>query len=183
VTLEELVSEMKTEFPDFSIVKKSDSKFMKLLGTLLTIITFGSNRSFMTDFITTIGRTVYVPPAWDSDPPSSKMSILRHERVHMRQSVRYGRVLYTFLYLFPFFPMFFAYWRAKMEMEAYAESAKADAEFQGTFKIQDPAYRDWMISHFTGPSYGWMWIYRPTIEKWVDEAIAKASAKFPEEKK
>lgn len=179
---EALLADIRKEFPDFKIVSKSDSWFMKVLSWLLLIVTFGSQKTFMTKFITTFGNTIYVPKDWESVPEVNRVGTLRHERVHLRQQVRYGRVLFTFLYLVPFFPLFFAYGRAKLEMEAYSETILAVAELKGLDKVRSKEFRDHIASHFVTGSYGWMWIFRKTVDRWIDEAIEKAVKKVGETK-
>lgn len=172
--VEELIREIRSEFPDFEIVQKQDSGLMKFLRVFLLIVTFGAMKNFMTDVITTLGNTVYVPAGWGSKPEIGRYEVLRHERVHMRQRRRYGRVLYSFLYIFPFFPLFLAYWRAKLEMEAYAETILVVAEYMGPDHVRTPEFRDRMASRFWTASYAWMWLHKPTVYRWVDKAIADA---------
>ena len=101
-----LIEEIKEEFPTFTIRKKSSSFFMKSISTCLKVISFGKMDSFMEDFITTIGNTVYVPDNWDSKSASTKIISLRHERIHMRQTKRIGRIKFSLLYLFFPIPIF-----------------------------------------------------------------------------
>lgn len=177
--LDELLAEIQTEFPGFTIVKKPDSRLMRVLSWFLLVVTFGAQRRFMDKYVTTIGNTVYVPSDWDSWSPLSRVEVLRHERVHMRQQKKYGLVLFTFLYLVPFFPLFFAYGRARLEMEAYTESARAKAQLRGSQYVKTQEFRNWMASQFLTGAYGWMWIHKPTVLKWVDKAIADAVREFP----
>jgi len=181
--IEALLKEISAEFPDFKTVSKPDSRLMRALSWFLLIVTFGTQKAFMSSYITTIGHTVYVPAGWDLRPEEGRVEVMRHERVHMRQQRRYGRVLFTFLYLVPFFPLFLAYGRAKLEMEAYAESVRAKAQLRGSAYVQTKEFKAWLTSQFVTGSYGWMWIYKPTVVKWIDKAIADAVAEFPGEKK
>jgi hypothetical protein len=180
--VEGLMREISAEFPDFKVVPKDESGLMKFLRVLLLIVTFGALRNFMTDVVTTIGNTVYVPAGWTSKPEVGRYEVLRHERVHMRQRRRYGRVLYSFLYIFPFFPLFLAYWRAKLEMEAYAESIMVVAEIAGPGVVQTQEFKDRMASHFLNGSYGWAWPFRKTVNRWVDEAVQRAVQSVSEKK-
>lgn len=173
MTLSAITRAIKKEFPDFEIKKKSDSTFMKVLDFLLKVVTFGQMKKFMTGFITTMGVTVYVHERWDKIPESARVAVLRHERVHMRQAKKYGRFVFSFLYLLIPLPLFFAYYRSKFEMEAYAESMKAVAEDNGMATLMSPVYRKAMISHFTSAQYGWMWVRRSRIEKWYDQTVAQ----------
>lgn len=181
--LDELLDEIHKEFPDFVMIKKPDSRFMRAIAWLLCVLTFGTQREFMTRYTTTIGHTVYIPGDWGSWDELSCVEVLRHERVHMRQQSRYGRLLFTFLYLLPFLPLFLAYGRARLEMEAYTESVRARAQLRGAACVQVQGFRDWLASQFLTGSYGFMWPFRKTVLRWVEEAIKKAVAEFPEEEK
>jgi hypothetical protein len=167
---EQLVADVKKEFPDFKIVYKNESNFMKTIDTLLRIISFGKMKSFMTSFITTIGNVVYVPQGWDSKSPPTKAITLRHERVHMRQSARIGRIAFSLLYLLAPVPAFLAYYRTKFEKEAYEESLVALKEYYGDrFFTQE--LKEQIISHFTSAEYIWMWPWRRSLERWYDAAV------------
>lgn len=73
------------------VVPKEDSKLMKFLAVVLFF-----NKSFMTDFATTIGDTIFIPKAlW------GQVDVLAHEYCHVFDSHRNGAVLYSLRYLFP----------------------------------------------------------------------------------
>lgn len=161
----ELLEDISKEFPDFKIVKKPDSRFMKFLDVLLRVVTFNQMKLFMR-FITTIRHTVYVCADWDTFVDNAKVEVLRHERVHMRQADRLTFPLFIFLYLLFPLPMLLSWYRAKFEMEAYAESMLTIARQYGIKELEDTAYRESMIAHFTGPAYGWMWVKTSTVSDW-----------------
>lgn len=173
--LTELESQVRQEFPAFKFVKKSDSRLMSAIDTFLTVITFGQMKEFMKDFVTTLGTTVYVPDKWESWPTPSKMAVLRHERVHMRQAQKYGRLLYSLMYLLLPLPVGLAYFRMKFEKEAYEESLRAYAEYYGVTSLKSTPVRDSMVRHFTTAEYFWMWPFRKSLEKWYDDAVGKLS--------
>ncbi len=154
------------EFLDFRIVPKSESRFMRLLGVLLFF-----NKQFMTSFVTTIGNRMWVPPNYDDWSDVGKASLLRHERVHLRQQRRYGMFRYVLMYLVWPLP----FWRAKgrmlLEREAYTESMDAWAQYYGIEFLERSNVCDTMIGHFTTGEYGWMWTKRADIEKWYDDAL------------
>ncbi|HEY6037610.1 MAG TPA: hypothetical protein VIV58_25185, partial [Kofleriaceae bacterium] len=77
-------------------------------------------------------------------------------------------VLYVLLPL----PLGLAYFRARFEQEAYAESVRAAAEVWGPQKPRGAEYRNYVIEQFMGPSYGWMWPFRKSLERWYDEVLA-----------
>ena len=172
-SVQELTQGIREEFPDFALVPKQDSSFMKLCDLGLRIITFGSMCDFMKTFTTTVGYTVYVPSRWDSWDWRARVTILRHERIHMRQRSRPNILWYSIKYLLLWLPCFFAYFRMKYEMEAYEESMKADLEYYGGHLLRQSDYRQTMISHFTGAQYFWTWPWRTRIEDWYDRTVER----------
>lgn len=172
--LKKVIRETLEEFPKFRMKPKADSFLMKAINVFLRTITFGGMKEFMTRYITTIGHTVYVPSDWNDKFPLSRATILRHERVHMRQSRRLTAPLYVFLYLFFILPGGLALGRRNLEMEAYAESMKASAEYYGMDTFDDE-HREWMVRQFTGPAYFFMWPFRKSVEKWYDGVILSLS--------
>ena len=169
---ESLLGIVKEEFPDFEIIKKDNSSLMKVIDVFLRTITFGRMKRFMTDFITTIGHRVYVPADWDDNSPATKSSTIRHERVHMRQGKKYGKFLFSLLYIALPFPTLFAYFRTKFEKEAYEETLRTVNEYYGP-SIFTPGLKEKIVSLFVGPEYFWMWYRKKDIESWYDETVKK----------
>jgi len=169
--LVQLNADISREFPSFKVVRKSDSFLMKVISVFLRIITLNQMNEYMTDFTTTIGNTIYVPTVWDKYVPRTQIAILRHERVHMRQAARMGRILFFLTYVFWPFPLFFAWGRTKLEMEAYEETMLAARE--NGVDITGTAFREDIIKHFITAQYGWMWPFRRTIERWFDDAALR----------
>jgi hypothetical protein len=168
-TLSATIEDILKEFPKFKILKKSESWLMKTISKLLFFISFGKNQSFMINFITTIGNTVYVPDGWDNKPEKSGIEILMHERIHMRQSKKLTPIIYSLAYLFFPIPVGFAWARAKLEWEAYAESMRVKSYFQGIDSIKTPEFKEYLFSNFTGPSYLFMMPFRSVLEKWYKQ--------------
>jgi hypothetical protein len=109
-------------FPDLKIKYKDKSWFMKLLGFLLFF-----NKSFMTEYITTIGSTVYYPTeSFTRVRPVSAAVILMHELVHIKDSHKISKPLFGFLYLTPqilallFIPFMFISWKLALPMLIFA---------------------------------------------------------------
>jgi hypothetical protein len=169
---EKILLETTKEFPDFKIIHKKDSRLMKLINVALQLITFGKMKSFMTDFITTLGTKIYVNEKWDSLSPLGKAIVIRHERVHMRQAKKYGRLLFSILYLVVPFPIGIAYFRKKFEQEAYEESIRAAHEYYGD-RIFTNEMREKTISHFTTAEYFWMWPWKKDLNRWYSSIIKK----------
>ena len=171
------IREIEAEFPTFRIVKKSESKFAKLIDGLLKVITFGGQREFMTRYYTVIGDTLYVPPGFDDGDPINVVITLRHERIHLRQKRRLTMVGMTMIYLLFPFPLGLAYGRARLEWEAYTETLQATFELKGEEALRAPELKARIVSQFTSPAYGWMWPFRSQVEAWYDAAVARICAK------
>jgi hypothetical protein len=167
------ILEIKKEFPKFKIINKKDSLFIKIVGWFLYIITFGSQNSFMESYVTTINNNVYLPKSWNFLKEETKIMILKHERVHMRQAKRYGFVLFSFLYIFVFFPFVFAYYRTKFEKEAYEENIKFAFEKGGEELIRSDKYKEHILKYFLTGQYGWMCPFRSYISEWYDKIVEK----------
>jgi hypothetical protein len=175
----EALEKGRKEFPDLKIVKKADSAFMRALDVGLRIITFNQQASFMTRYTTTVGTTIYTPSSWDTRPEGSRTITVRHELVHFRQGKR--NFFFKFLYLFAWFPVGLAYFRAKYEKEAYEESMRAIRDLYGPQALRD-ADRERIVKHFVSADYFWCWPFRSSIEKWYDETREKVLAEASEGK-
>jgi hypothetical protein len=159
----DLCLSIRGEFPYFRLVEKRTSSFMRVLDVCLKLITFWRMKSFMTDFTTTIGYTVYTPLEWDSWSERSRVAVLRHERVHMRLKDRDG-FWFSVKYLLLPFPVLWAYYRMKYEMEAYEESMRVLWEYRGAEGFT-AEYKAFTMSVFTGASYFWTWPWKKRIEE------------------
>lgn len=168
-----LLAEVKQEFPDFKLVRKEDSRLMKFLGTALKVLTLGKANAFMTRFTTTLGTTVYTTVGWEDRTVESRMTIIRHERIHMRQARKEGRFLFSLKYALLPLPVGFAHFRKKYEQEAYEESLAAMQEYYGDSVLLNEGQRDGMIAHFTSAEYFWTWPWKKSIANWYDNAVAR----------
>lgn len=166
-----LMNGISAEFPRFKLREKSSSTWMKILDVLLRVVTFNKMKAFMTTFTTTVGYTVYVPSSWSTMSIRGQVVILRHEAVHMRQVRKYGRLLFGFLYLVCWLPVFRAKWRRDFEMEAYEESLRVLHEFGED--LANIVLRTRMIAHFTSAEYVWTWTKEADIEAWYDTTTRK----------
>ena len=170
--LNKILTETKLEFPDFEIIEKKDSTLMKVIDVCLKVITLGQMNKFMTGFITTLGQKVYVTDSWKQGSLIRQSEILRHERVHMRQAKKYGRFLFSFLYLMVPLPAGLAYFRKKFEQEAYEESMRALYEYLGVGAFVHHN-REAIITQFISANYFWMWPFRKNVEAWYDDTAKK----------
>lgn len=167
-----LVDALRVEIPGFRIVRKDQSAFHRAIHVALIGVTFGRMRSYLDSFQTTIGRTVYVTADWDDWSPDRRYVTLRHEAVHLRQFRRYTLPVMAILYVLLPLPMGLAYFRARFEKEAYAETIRAAAEVHGVEHARSSAHRNYVIEQFMGASYGWMWPFRASLERWYDQVLA-----------
>jgi hypothetical protein len=174
--LDTLLVELRAEFPSFRIRPKRTSRLQRAIHLALLALTFGGQRVYLTHYHTVLFGTLWVPDAWDAMSDDDKYVLLRHERVHLRQRARMGDVTMSFLYLVPFFPLFLAYGRARIEWEAYVETLRATAEVYGIDAAE--ALRRGIVRRFVGPDYGWMWPFPRVIERWFDEAMADVRAEM-----
>lgn len=168
---EGLLSTIAEEFPRFRVIYKRDSLGQKLIGGLLAVITLGGQRHYVTDYHTTIGDTVYLAECWDDMSDAERYILMCHERVHLEQFRRYSFLGMSLLYLFVFFPFGLAYFRCRFEQEAYAVTIRERARVYGVQAVTDPQFKAYVIEQFVGPSYGWMWPFYKSVEKWYQKTI------------
>ncbi|GAC1362499.1 MAG: hypothetical protein NVSMB47_14580 [Polyangiales bacterium] len=164
---ERLVEELRAEFPAFSIRPKHESALQRAIDVALKVITLGAQRSYLTRYHTVLGSTLWVPTLWDTEDDAARYVLLRHERVHLRQRRRYGAVGMALLYLLPILPLGLALGRARLELEAYAETLRATAEVHGLPAARDPRTLDEIVRRFTSGDYGWMWPFPATVRRWL----------------
>lgn len=170
---EAYVAEMEREFPGLRILRKEDSSFQRLLDLGLRVVTFGAMSTYLTHYTTVIGRTIWVPTGWLKRDDDERYITMRHEAVHLRQMKRYTPIGMALLYGLPIFPLGLAYGRARIEWEAYAETLRAVAETRGEKAARAPELRAHIVRQFTSASYGWMWPFEKTIERWIDQELAR----------
>ncbi len=170
---ERYLDALREEFPRLRVVDKARDPFSRLIDRALRLITLGGQDAFMTRYVTTIGRTIYLPSGWTERSPASRYVTLRHEAVHLRQFARYGLVIIALVYLLPIVPLGLAWGRARLEWEAYAETLRATREVHGMEAARDPKLHAYIVRQFTGPAYGWMWPFPVTVQLWIDRALAE----------
>lgn len=168
------LAEMRAEFPTFAIRRKRDSRLQRAIHVALAAITLGGQRVYLTRYHTVLFGVLWVPDAWDAMSDDERYILLRHERVHLQQRARMGDPLMAFVYLVPFFPLFLAYGRARIEWEAYVETLRATAEIHGADAAE--RLRTHILARFTGPEYGWMWPFPWAVNRWFDAAMADVRA-------
>ena len=164
-------SELCSEYPGFRVVKKSESPLHRAIHWALLVLTIGQMRTYLDSFQTTIGRTVYVTDDWDHRDAWDRYVTLRHEAVHLRQFRRWTLPGMAILYILLPLPIGLAYFRARFEQEAYEETIRAAAEVYGLDHVRNERFRAGIIKQFTSASYGWMWPFRRSLERWYDRVL------------
>jgi hypothetical protein len=171
---ERLLADMRREFPGFAIVPKRSSDLQAAIGTLLSIVTLGGQRTYVDRYHTVMFGKLYVADAWDAMDDAARYILLRHERVHLRQSHRMGFALMAFVYLVPILPLGLAWGRARIEWEAYVETIRSTAEVHGLDAAR--ALEAEIVRRFVGPDYGWMWPFSSSIRRWFRQVIGDLEA-------
>jgi hypothetical protein len=171
---ERLLDEIRAEFPRFAIIPKRESGLQRAIGVALAVVTLGGQRHYLTQYHTVLFGRLYVPDAWTRMNDDARYILLRHERVHLRQRRRMGDVTMAFVYLVPFFPLFLAWGRARIEWEAYVETIRATAELHGLHAAR--ALEPEILRRYVGPDYGWMWPFPGMVRRWFREVIADLEA-------
>jgi len=174
----QVVTEIQQYYPDMRVAYKDESTFMKTLGKILFF-----NKSFMNDYTTTIGSTVYFPTRkFVEQKPINAAIVILHEMMHIDQAKKYSKYLFSFLYLFPqisfllFLPLLFlswkiflpllilsalpipAYFRSYFEQQAYSVSLYSVYKLAklGGLNIDLSHNANFYISQFKGPYYYFM---------------------------
>ena len=177
-----LVEHVKREVPDFEIRSKKESRLMKLLSMVLFF-----NKDFSTRYVTTIYPHVYVPSLpWKPNRPTSRISVLAHEFVHLYDRKRLGWI-FNFLYLSPqIFALLSlgAFWNlwwlmALLFLLPLPSPGRAWLEFRGyrmTAAIHwwltgQRVNTVWLREQFVGSGYYWMFPFKNFIEKRILKAI------------
>jgi hypothetical protein len=171
--VEALVAALRAEFPGLRLVDKQGDLLSRVLDVALRVVTLGGQAGYLDRYVTTLGRTIYLPAGFAARDERDRCCVLRHEAVHLRQFVRYGRLGMAALYLLPVLPLGLALGRARLEWEAYAETLRATAELRGPQALRDPALRAEIVRQFTGPAYGWMWPFPRAVGRWYDDEVER----------
>ena len=195
MSFDKLVATATTIFPDIQVKYKDESTFMKVLGTILFF-----NPSFMTDFVTTIGSTIYFPSrAAVQNSPDSFGTVFMHEMVHVHDQKTMGKIPFGFLYLLPqllsliCFALLFviswkimlplavlfllpipAYFRMCFERRAYLSSLYTHYKMSKISSYNyDPASDvDDYVGQFTSSSYYFMWPFKTALTADFNNAVA-----------
>ena len=151
------------------VVDKASSPLQRAIDRALTILSLGRMHGYMERFVTTIGRTIYVPSSWEAWPLESRVDVLRHELVHVDQFERYGLVPMAIAYVLLPFPVGLAWCRMRLEREAYAETLRAAYERGGRTAAE--ALCGDIKRRFVGPDYLWMWPFPRAIDRFLSRTL------------
>ena len=171
-----LLWSLKEEFPGFRIVRKSDDRWQRIIDAVLIGLTLGHMRGYLTHYQTTLGQRVYVTDSWAELPAVERWATMRHEAVHLRQFRKFTFLGMILLYLLVPLPTGLAYFRMRLEREAYEETLRALYEAHGEGAVRNRALREHMIAHFTSASYGWMWPFPAALGRWYDGFVDRLAA-------
>ena len=122
-----------------------------------------------------IGKSIYLSDQWDNFTSESQMGILLHERQHLLQFQKYGVFLMAILYLFVFFPVGLAYFRAKFERQGYAQSVLAKVRYHGATKGVYDQCKEMYLRTFTTSFYFWTWPFKKQVLAWFEEDWERAT--------
>lgn len=143
------------------LVYKTQSWHQRLIGLVAP--------AYVTRFVTTIGRTIYLTPDWSERRLEERWATLRHEAVHLAQFRRYGLIPMAIAYLLLPLPVGLAWCRMRLEREAYEESLRAWHALGGRAAVLSA--RQHVCAQFTSAGYGWMWPFPRAIARWFDRCI------------
>jgi hypothetical protein len=174
--LADLLAELSRRARPVRVVPKRRFWHQRAADIALRIVTLGGQRAYLSSYVTTLGHTIYVPDDFDDWAPGRAWEVLRHEAVHVRQFERIGWVGMVLLYGVLPLPLGLAWFRARLEMEAYTETLRAVADLEGMEAARSPRLHAEIIRRFTGPDYGWMWPFPKAVQRWIDAALATIEA-------
>lgn len=193
-TAQELVAQsnalVKSYVPKWRTISKERSLLHKIISWLPPIIFF--RKDYLENFWTTVGFTAAHPIGQESD-----WDTIPHEGVHGRQALRWTRLFFGFLYLFPqslliplvvILSLLYSPWlwlgmliaaaplpapfRAWWELEAYKVSVMI-WEWQWA-RNTDEIIDNIIKGSFAGPSYYFMMPFTGWVKKELEEARRQA---------
>ena len=171
------------------LVEKKTSTFMKMIAVILFF-----NKSFMTNYITTIGRTIYWPDLEErrKSSPESFFRTFFHETQHGHDAAVFNLfffvsylspqvfvllMLLTFLafvngwwflalFAFPLILPIPSYFRAHWEFRGSSCNIAYLIWKEGG--VSD-GYKDHLVKRFKGPDYYFMWPFPKSVRRKLDK--------------
>lgn len=173
--LDRLCRELKMEFSKLRMQRKANHWYWRLLGWLVLIVTFGSNRTFVERYTTTLpGVVAWSEHKWKLIAEGRDLdrvwTTLMHEREHLRQFRWKGPVNMGVAYLLIWFPVGLAWYRAKYERDGYLQTLRCWYLISPRW-ARSPEARQWWIERFTSGAYGWMWPFKSQVGRWYDDML------------
>lgn len=188
--------------PGIQVKYKDQSTFMKVLSYVLFF-----NRGFMTDYITSIGSTMYFPSAqYIENDPIDNTVVMLHEIVHIEDEQNSNSILFGFLYLLPqllallFIPLLFivgwkfaliafvfalplpAYFRMQDEKKAYTIALyamyKLNAKYNMTLDVK--TWATYYALQFKNSAYYFMWPFQGILTYFTAAAVQIQAGQKPE---
>ncbi len=171
VRVSEYIQGLKDEFPDLRVYEEKPWWLKVIFHAPLV------KKLKWFNYTQTIGMNIWKANNWDSYTDYSKLSTLRHEREHLLQFKKYTLLGMAFLYLFVFFPIGLAYFRAKFEREGMVASLHAKIEYYGSSQIVKDRSRDKYLKTLTSSAYLYAFPFKKVVLKWFEEDWATAVEK------
>lgn len=197
---EKFIRFIQTVTPGYKVVKKEDSRLMRFLAAILFF-----NKNFMSGYITTIYKTVYVPEALIHN--DENVAVLAHEAQHVWDLTR--NPIITFLgmvgYLVPqifvlgsllsLLAIWYSSWwllallclifiaplpapiRMIIERRGYLMSLAV-----GFWRYRQVGVSEngWPVTMFTGNGYYYMWPFKKNLANWFRSELKKITeGKYP----
>lgn len=154
--------------------------FWVTLHALVVIITLGSNRRFLRGYCTTIGPWVGVPTGWESWSIESRIALLEHEAVHVRQCKKFGLgnvivgiPMFSLLYLLVPLPIGLAWLRWRFERVAYVRGINVRLEISGHSFWARTELIDRAVEQLSGGAYAWTWPFRKSVRAYFEANIVE----------
>jgi hypothetical protein len=185
-----LANTIKGRVPGFQIKFKNESPFMKFLGKIMFF-----NKSFMTNYVTTIGKTIYFTDRKEFEKNrGSYFKTLCHEYVHVMDYVQ-RPICFILGYIFPQFlsifslgailavinPWFLLFLLALLFAAPIPSPGRAETEFRGygmSCKVRiwggeiiDAGLLNRYADAFTTSAYYFMWPFRKNVDERLREYI------------
>lgn len=164
---------LRREFPRLALIEKEGDLSSRLIDVFLRVVTLGSQRFYLTRYVTTLGARIYVPSDWSRRSDEDRYLVLRHEAVHLRQFARHGWVGMSLRYGIWILPLGLALGRARLEWEAYAETIRATAEVRGREAAASSELEAHIVAQFVSGAYGWMWPFPSQVRAWIRDEVRR----------
>jgi len=185
--------------------KANPNWLLKLIAPIVKVF----NKTFMTDYITTLGNTIWYPEGWlERGDVKSRLAIIAHECIHIKQSSKQGNFVHGFLYLFPqslvVFSLFallaipFSLWwllcllfllflapipapfRYMKELEAYRVKLIFFEYVWNSNEEMMKLAKNHVVKHMTGSDYYFCWPFPNWILKDLDKESALEEEQYQE---